>query len=352
MTHSILQWGFFAAIVSTMMAIDLGVFNKKAHEISIKEAAIWSVVWVLTSLAFAGWVGYSLGAKSAGLFLTGYILEKSLSVDNLAVFIMVFAYFGVESKYHHKVLYWGVLGAILFRVLILGTGTALIANFHFLLFACAIILGMGAWKMFTSDDDDEDVNPEQLWLVRQFRKFAPITDDYDEDKFTVRKADAENGGKLRTFFTPLAVVLLSVEALDLMFATDSIPTILAVSSDPFIVITSNVFAILGLRSLYFILAALMPMLCWLNEGIALVLGFIAVKLVLSSFGDVIELINKGIALVNPDFSQLPVVHGPEIPVAISLSVVGLLLAGSVLLSIFFPKIEDKVDASEDNGDAS
>ena len=306
MTHSILQWGFFALIVIAMLAIDLGVFNKKTHTITMKEAGAWTVVWVLVSIAFAGWVWYSVGADSAGLFMTGYILEKSLSVDNLAVFIMVFAYFGVDSKYHHRVLYWGVLGAIFFRIVILGTGTALIAKFHFLLFGCAIILAMGAWKMFTSDDADEDVDPDNLWIVRQFRKFARITDDYHEEKFMVRQADPASNGKVRWFFTPLAVVLIAIEAMDLMFATDSIPTILAVSSDPYIVITSNIFAVLGLRSLYFILAALMPMLCWLNEGIALVLGFIAVKLTLTSFADVIELINKGLEWVSPTLGQLPV----------------------------------------------
>ncbi|MBP9090500.1 TerC/Alx family metal homeostasis membrane protein [bacterium] len=337
MTHSILQWGFFALIVIAMLAIDLGVFNKKTHSISMKEAGAWTVVWVLVSLAFAGWVWYSVGADSAGLFMTGYILEKSLSVDNLAVFIMVFAYFGVDSKYHHRVLYWGVLGAIFFRIVILGTGTALIAKFHFLLFGCAIILALGAWKMFTSDDADDEVDPDNLWIVRQFRKFARITDDYHEEKFMVRQADPAKNGEMRWFFTPLAVVLISIEAMDLMFATDSIPTILAVSSDPYIVITSNIFAVLGLRSLYFILAALMPMLCWLNEGIALVLGFIAVKLTLTSFADVIELINKGLDWVSPTIGQLPVLHGPEIPVGVSLTVVGLLLVGSVVLSIVYPK---------------
>lgn len=344
MTHSILQWGFFALIVIAMLAIDLGVFNKKTHTITMKEAGAWTVVWVLVSVAFAGWVWYSVGADSAGLFMTGYILEKSLSVDNLAVFIMVFAYFGVDSKYHHRVLYWGVLGAIFFRIVILGTGTALIAKFHFLLFGCAIILALGAWKMFTSDDADEEVDPDNLWIVRQFRKFARITDDYHEEKFMVRQADPAKNGEMRWFFTPLAVVLISIEAMDLMFATDSIPTILAVSSDPYIVITSNIFAVLGLRSLYFILAALMPMLCWLNEGIALVLGFIAVKLTLTSFADVIELINKGLDWVSPTLGQLPVLHGPEIPVSISLSVVGLLLVGSVVLSIIYPK-PDKSEAA-------
>lgn len=339
MTHSILQWGFFALIVIAMLAIDLGVFNKKTHSISMKEAGAWTVVWVLVSLAFAGWVWYSVGADSAGLFMTGYILEKSLSVDNLAVFILIFAYFGVDSKYHHRVLYWGVLGAIFFRIVILGTGTALIAKFHFLLFGCAIILALGAWKMFTSDDADEEVDPDNLWIVRQFRKFARITDDYHEEKFMVRQADPAKNGEMRWFFTPLAVVLISIEAMDLMFATDSIPTILAVSSDPYIVITSNIFAVLGLRSLYFILAALMPLLCWLNEGIALVLGFIAVKLTLTSFADVIELFNKGLDWVSPTLGQLPVLHGPEIPVSISLTVVGFLLVGSVVLSIVYPKAE-------------
>lgn len=340
MTHSILQWGFFALIVIAMLAIDLGVFKKKTHTITMKEAGAWTVVWVLVSIAFAGWVWYSVGADSAGLFMTGYILEKSLSVDNLAVFIMVFAYFGVDSKYHHRVLYWGVLGAIFFRIVILGTGTALIAKFHFLLFGCAIILALGAWKMFTSDDGDDEVDPDNLWIVRQFRKFARITDDYHEEKFMVRQADPASDGKMRWFFTPLAVVLISIEAMDLMFATDSIPTILAVSSDPYIVITSNIFAVLGLRSLYFILAALMPMLCWLNQGIALVLGFIAVKLTLTSFADVIELINKGLDWVSPTLGQLPVLHGPEIPVSVSLTVVGLLLVGSIVLSIVYPKPDE------------
>ncbi len=332
-----MQWGVFGLLVVAMLAIDLGVFNRKTHTISMREAGAWTAVWVLVSLAFAGWVWYSVGADSAGLFLTGYILEKSLSVDNLAVFIMVFAYFGVDSKYHHRVLYWGVLGAIFFRISILGSGTALIEKFHFLLFGCAIILAMGAVKMFTSDDADEDVEPDNLWIVRQFRKFARITDDYHAEKFMVRQPDPASNGKVRWFFTPLAVVLIAIEAMDLMFATDSIPTILAVSSDPYIVITSNIFAVLGLRSLYFILAALMPMLCWLNEGIALVLGFIAVKLTLTSFADVIELINTGLAWVNPTLGQLPVLHGPEIPVGVSLMVVGLLLAGSIVLSIVYPK---------------
>ncbi len=341
MTHSIAQWGLFAGIVIAMLALDLGLFNKKSHAMSIKEAGSWTIVWVLVSLTFAGWVWYSMGADSAGLFMTGYILEKSLSVDNLAVFIMIFAYFGVDSKYHHRVLYWGVLGAIFFRVLILGTGTAIIAEFHGLLFLCAIVLAMGAWKMLMSGDEDEQVDPEDLWIVRKFRKFFPVANEYHEDRFMVRQEDPSTG-KMRRYFTPLAVVLIAVEAMDLMFATDSIPTILAVSSDPFIVITSNIFAILGLRSLYFILAALMPMLSYLKQGISLVLAFIAVKLVLTSIGDAIEAVNGVIHWFTPSLG-FPVIHGPEIPVAVSLSVVGLILAGSVLLSIVYPKAE-KPDA--------
>jgi tellurite resistance protein TerC len=335
MTHSFSEWAIFGSIIVALLAFDLGVANKRSHAISLKEATAWSVVWVLISLAFGGWIYLSQGADNAGLYLTGYILEKSLSVDNLAVFIMVFAFFGVDSKYHHRVLYWGVLGAIIMRVLILGTGTALIAKVHWLLFVCAFILALGAWKMYTSDDDDE-ADPEALWIVRKFRQFFPISAHYNEDRFMVKEADAN--GVVRNVFTPLAVVLISIEAMDLIFATDSIPTILSVSTDPYIIITSNIFAILGLRSLFFVLDALLPMLCYLKKGVALVLGFIAVKLVLVSFGDIIELINSGLSFL-PFLGQLPVVHGPEIPVAASLSVVFSILTASVLLSVLFPKKE-------------
>lgn len=348
--HSVWQWALFAAVVVVAMGLDLGVRNKKQHAPSFPEAVAWSLFWVMLAVTFAGWVWWDMGDASAQLFFTGYILEKSLSVDNLAVFIMVFEYFQVEEKYHHRVLYWGVVGAIIMRLIILGAGTVAIAKFHVLLLGCAFLLAMGAWKML-QDDEDEQVDPSQLWIVRKFKQFFPITDQYHAEHFFVKD---NVGAVIRLVATPLFLVLLSVEALDLMFATDSIPTVLAVTSDTFILISSNIFAILGLRSLYFVLAALMPMLCHLKKGIALVLAFIAVKLMLSSFADGIELVNTIVAWAYSLGSYagyswiapaIPVVHGPEIDTGTSLMVVGGVLTLAVLASLVWPNKEPEAAAN-------
>jgi tellurite resistance protein TerC len=316
MQESIWLWVGFNVFVLFMLALDLGVFHRKAHVVSIKEAITWSVVWISLSLLFNLGIyffwhqlvpGSTYSNSEAALaFLTGYLIEKSLSVDNIFVFILIFSFFAVPDAYQHRVLFWGILGALVMRGILIAAGAALLDQFHWIIYV------FGAFLIFTgirmARHQDEEIKPQHNPVVKFFRRFMPVTEGFERDKFFVRRE-----GTLMA--TPLFLILLVVESTDLVFAVDSIPAIFAVTRDPFIVYTSNVFAILGLRALYFLLAGVMDKFQYLKLGLSVVLTFIGVKMVIS--------------------------HYYHIPVGVSLAVVAGVLTISVVASLWKNKTSSK-----------
>ena len=302
-------WIGFNLFVLLMLALDLGVFHRKAHVVSIKEATIWSVVWISLALVFnlglyLFWDQLSptstyTNREAALAFFTGYLIEKSLSVDNIFVFVLIFTFFAVPAAYQHRVLFWGILGALIMRGTLIAVGATLLKEFHWIIYV------FGAFLIFTGIrmalHRNEKMHPEQNPLVRLLRRVMPVTDNYEGDKFFIRRA-----GTLMA--TPLLLVLILVESTDLVFAVDSIPAIFAVTNDPFIVYTSNVFAILGLRSLYFLLAGVVDKFYYLKLGLSAVLVFVGTKMVL--------------------------VDLYKIPVGASLGVIASILAISVIASLW------------------
>lgn len=304
MSPTTIMWIVFAALISFMLVIDLSL-NRKSGRVSFKKAATWTVVWMLLALLFGGGIWYTMGQQKALEFLTGYLIEQSLSVDNLFVFIMIFSVFGVQGALQAKVLKWGIIGAIVMRLLFIFIGAALLKEFQWLFYIFGALLVYTAWKMAFSDDDE--IEPEKNPLVRIARKILPMTRRIRGDWFITRK--------MRIWVTsPLFMVLLVVESSDLVFAMDSIPAIFAITLDPFIVLTSNIFAIMGLRSLFFLLANLMGMFVYLKFGIALILAFVGAKMILMMLG----------------------IH---IPIALSLAVIMVTLAVAAVASLFLRKPE-------------
>jgi tellurite resistance protein TerC len=291
-----------------MLALDLGIFNKKLHKISVKEASIWTVVWVSLALLFNLFIFFEFGKIKALEFLTGYVIEYSLSVDNIFVFILIFSYFDVKDEYQHKVLFWGILGALVMRGIFIFAGVALINRFHW------IVIIFGAFLVFTGIKmlfgKETEVDPEKNAIIRFFRKFLPVTQTMHGEKLFIRQNH-------RTYATPLFLVLLVIESSDLIFAVDSIPAILAISHDRFIVYTSNIFAILGLRSLYFAIAGIMGYFRFLKVGLAFVLSFVGLKMLAAFFNF-------------------------EIPILLSLAIIIFILALSILASVVIKETkEDK-----------
>jgi len=264
-------WLAFNVFVLGMLALDLGIFHRKAHAVTLKEAGIWSVVWIALAMAFNLGIYFAWGQDKALEFLTGYVIEKSLSVDNLFVFLMIFQYFNTPSQYQHRVLFWGILGALILRAIFIATGAALLSNFHWMIYVFGAFLVVTGVKMYLQGD--EKVEPEKNPVVRLFEYFVPISRNYDGQKFFIRREG-------KTYATLLTLVLIVVETTDVIFAVDSIPAIFAITQDPFIVYTSNVFAILGLRALYFMLAGVMEMFTYLKVGLSVVLCFVGVKMML------------------------------------------------------------------------
>jgi tellurite resistance protein TerC len=254
-----------------MLALDLGVFHRKSHEVKVKEAIIWSIVWIVLALTFNLGIYLFVGSRPAIEFFTGYLIEKSLSVDNIFVFLLIFSYFQVDRRYQHKVLFYGIIGALIMRAVFIFTGVTLIEKFHWIIYVFGALLVFTGLKMLFRKN--KVIHPEKNPLVRLSRKLMPISPTYVGDSFFVRI----NG---RFFATPLFVVLLVVETTDLIFAVDSIPAILAVTLDPFIVYTSNVFAILGLRSLFFALSGTLHLFRYIHYGLSAILVFIGVKMLL------------------------------------------------------------------------
>lgn len=264
-------WVLFNLFVLGMLALDLGVFHREAHEISLREAGIWSVAWVSLAMVFNVGIYLLWGSRPALEFLTGYLIEKSLSMDNVFVFVMIFSYFAVPKAYQHRVLFWGILGALVMRAALIGAGSYLVKQFQWVLLIFGVFLIYTGIKM--ARQKSHGVDPERNPLVRLLKRVMPVTDGFRGAKFFVR----ENG---RRFATPLLVVLVMVEASDLMFAIDSVPAIFAVTQEPFLVYTSNVFAILGLRSLYFLLAGVIDRFRYLKLGLSALLVFVGIKMLL------------------------------------------------------------------------
>lgn len=298
------MWTAFFAFIALMLWLDLGVFNKKSHSISIRESLMWTGIWISLALLFNVGIFFYFGKEKALEFLTGYVIEESLSVDNLFVILLIFSYFKVQAEFQHKVLFWGILGALAMRMVLILVGIELLEHFHWLMYVFGgFLLFTGVRMLF---GEEKEFHPEENPVVKLFKRFFTVSNEYHGDKFFVR-----NAGKL--IATPLFVVVLVVELTDLVFAMDSIPAILAVTQDRFVVYTSNAFAILGLRSLFFALAAVMNLFYYIKYGLAIVLSFIGVKMLIVEFY--------------------------KIPIGLSLSVVVGVLAASVLYSIFFPKKE-------------
>ena len=269
---SIWLWVGFNAFILAMLALDLGVFHRKSHEVSVKEATVWSAIWVALAMAFNAGVFHFRGTEQGIQFFTGYLIEKSLSVDNIFVFALIFGFFAVPKAYQHRVLFWGILGALVMRAIFIAAGAALLTRFHWIIYI------FGAFLLFTGIKmaiyRNQEIHPEHNPVLKLVRRLVPVTKDYHEDRFWVR-----HGGKLVA--TPLFLVLVLVETTDLIFAVDSIPAIFAVTKDPFLVYTSNVFAILGLRSLYFLLAGVMDKFAYLKLGLSAVLVFVGAKMLLT-----------------------------------------------------------------------
>ena len=305
MAHSVANPWFFAvflAVVLVLLVLDLGVFHRRAHAVGLREALGWSVVWVLLSVSFGSWVYWKFGAQTGLEFFTGYLIEYALSVDNIFVFVLIFSYFSVPPRLHHRVLFWGILGAVILRGIFIFAGTALLSTFHWVIYV------FGAFLIFTGikilqQKGESNVEPEHNPVVRLFQRIMPMSAGYEEGSFFLRR-----GGKL--IATPLALVLVTVETTDVVFAVDSIPAIFGVTTDWFIVFTSNICAILGLRSMYFLLAAVVDRFVYLGMGLGIILMFVGAKMLLGG--------------VFP------------IDIRVSLIVVAVILTLSILLSLLRP----------------
>lgn len=300
-----LPWIGFGAFVIAMLALDLGVFHRKARVIGTGEALLWSAFWISLAMAFNAIIYFWLGPQPALEFLTGYLIEKSLSVDNIFVFLLIFTYFKVPRELEHRVLFFGILGALVMRLLFIAAGVTLIQSFHFVIYIFGALLIVTSIRI--AMEKGKEIHPERNPILKVLRRIVPVTEDYVGSRFLVRKSGS-------TYATPLLVVLVVVETTDVVFAVDSIPAILAITLNPFIIYTSNVFAILGLRALYFAIAGIIRMFRYLHFGLAGILLFVGVKMLISDFY--------------------------EIPVVIALAVVGLALLVSILASIIKTRLEE------------
>jgi len=307
----------FTALVAAMLALDLGVFHRKAHAVRFKEALIWSIVWIGMAMAFNAWVGATFGPQKGLEFTTGYLIEKALSVDNVFIFLVIFSAFGVPAAYQHRVLFWGVLGALIMRAVFIAAGAAVMEAFHGVIYVFGAILLLTGIKLLRAGTHEE--HPERNPVFRWLSRVIPSTSAYHGQKFFVRM----DGKRLAT---PLFMVLVLIEITDVIFAIDSVPAIFAVTNDPFIVYTSNIFAILGLRSLYFCISGFVSRLKFLKTGLALVLIFVAGKMLVSEVY--------------------------KVPIGLSLGVIAAILGGAIAASLWATRNDPKVaPPAESSGDA-
>ncbi len=302
MVNPYLLWGGFVLFIVGLLVLDLKVLQKDDHEIKVREALAWTGFWIVLALCFNAGVYYFEGSHKALEFLTAYLIEKSLSIDNIFVFLMVFSYFGIPAKYQHRVLFWGILGALIMRAVFILVGVALITRIHWIIYIFGAFLILIGIKMAL--EKEKEIHPEKNPVLIMFRRFMPVTKKFEGHRFFVRTSG-------RIAATPLLIVLLVIETTDVVFAVDSIPAVLAISHDPFIVYTSNVFAILGLRALYFAIAGVMQLFHYLNYGLAFILVFVGFKMILS---DIVK-----------------------IPIIIALGVIAGVLFVSIIVSLLFPK---------------
>lgn len=287
MVENAYTWIGFILFVLSMLALDLYVFNRKPHEIKIKEALLWSAFWIILALLFNYGVYHWLGKEKAMEFLTAYVVEKSLSVDNLFVFIMIFGFFNVKPENQHKILFWGILGALILRAIFILAGIALISMFHWIIYVFGVFLIITGVRI--PFEKDKEINPDKNPLVKLFKKFMPVSSNTEKGKLFIR-------ANHKTYATPLFIALIMIEFSDLIFAVDSIPAVLAISNDPFIVYTSNVFAILGLRSLYFALAGIVTLFRFLKYGLSAILIYVGIKMCISGFYKIPTLLSLSIIL--------------------------------------------------------
>ncbi|MFU8859502.1 MAG: TerC family protein [Cyclonatronaceae bacterium] len=304
MIDNIWLWIIFNAFILLMLLIDLGVFHRDNHVISIREALGWTAVWITLALVFNAGLWYFMGAEPALKFLTGYLIEKSLSMDNVFVFLLIFTYFRVPAEYQHKVLFWGILGALIFRAIFIFAGVALISKFHWIIYVFGAFLVYTGLKMMW--EKDKEIHPKKNPILLLFGRFIPISKHYHGDRFFVRRRNY-------IVATPLFVVLIVIETTDIIFAVDSIPAIMAITLDPFIIYSANAFAILGLRALYFALAGVMRLFHYLHYGLSIILIFVGFKMVLE---DVIT-----------------------IPIVVVLAMIIMLIGGSIAASLIWPRKE-------------
>ena len=312
MFSQIVLFVVFSIVVLGMLFVDLAVVHRRAHVIKIKEALVWSAIWIALALSFNAGIYFWRGPHTALEFLTGYLLEKSLSVDNLFVFLLIFSYFRVPAPYQHKVLFWGILGALILRAIFIATGVTLVQRFHWVIYVFGGFLIFTGVKMALQKD--KEIHPERNPVLKLFRRFMPVTDCYEGGKFFVKKHG-------RFLATPLLVTLLVVETTDVVFALDSIPAIFAITLDPFIVYTSNVFAILGLRALFFALAGIIRLFHYLHYGLSVILVFVGAKMLIAGIY--------------------------KIPIGLALGVVAGIILISVMASVLQPnKVRPVASASE------
>lgn len=302
------MWVAFSVVVAAMMALDLGVFHRKAHAVRPREALLWSCVWVTLAAVFAGALWRLDGHQTALEFVAGYVVEQALSVDNLFVFLLLFSYFKVPESLQHRVLFWGILGALILRAIMIGAGAVLLAQFHWIIYVFGAFLVVTGIRMLVQGDDE--MEPGRNPVLKLVRRLVPVCDHFEGDRFFTR-APWGPDGIVRVVATPLFVVLVLVETTDVVFAVDSIPAVFGVTRDPFVVYTSNVFAILGLRSLFFLLAAVVHRFWMLKPALSFVLMFVGAKMLLESFW--------------------------HLPTALSLAVIITILAGAVGLSLAYPR---------------
>ncbi|MGC4390112.1 TerC family protein [Agrobacterium sp. M50-1] len=310
------MWAVFISLVLGLLALDLGVLHKNSKEIGIRESLLMSGFYIAIGLAFGGWIWYQSGQQSAMEYVTGFVVEKSLAMDNIFIIAMIFSYFAIPRQYQHRVLLWGILGVIILRGIMIAGGAAIVENFHWVLYLFAAFLVFTGLKMlFSSDHDEADIGNNRI--LKFLRSRLPVTEKLHGEKFFVKETDPATG-KLKTFVTPLFLALIMVEIADLIFAVDSIPAIFAITTDPFIVYTSNIFAILGLRALYFALAALIHRFAYLKYALAAVLVFVGSKIFVADM--------LGIA---------------KIPPAVSLGVTVAILATGIIGSLIATRKEAK-----------